>query len=264
MSRRRLTSLIVGGALTGAAWTAGLTVLARGRHPQVFVLGRDQWQVLLLEHGTNRIVILAGTFEQSPEPQIDLLCGLLRQHLDVVVGDRIALDLLSSGFRARRSVTTIIDLDRAPLLASSQRFVSLANAIRIQAGELDVHVIPLPKGSWRDGLSNDPEWIAHITVGNVVIAVGPTLDTIADHGQIEAALAIAPAGDVVRLWRTIPGIVVAANAQDALDTLGQETSAPGTKRLVRIFREDISHFVVRNGRIELPDWTQDVPGVNGA
>lgn len=263
ISRRRLTALIVGGALTGASWTAGLAVLARGRHPQLFVLGSDQGQVLLLEHGTNRIVILAGTFKQSPEPAIDLLCGLLRQHVDVVVCDRQTLDLLSSGFRARRAVTTIVDLNGGPLSVNSQRFISLSNAIRMYAGALDVDIAPLPAGQWQGEVSNGPGWIVHITIGSVVIAVGSTLDSIAEHGHIEATLAMAPSGDVVRLWRTIPGIVVATNARDALSSLVLDAPAIDTRLLVRTFGKDIAHFVIRNGRIELPDWTQDLRSGSG-
>jgi len=187
ISRRRLTSLIVGGALLGASWTAGLAVVARGRHPQVFVLGRDNWQVLLVEHGGNRIVFLAGTFERSPEAEIDLLCGLLRQHIDVVAGDRNVLGLLSSGFRARRSVETIIDLDGSPQAANSQRFVSISNPIGIQAGALNLEIVPLARGLWQGEVSNGSGWIVHITIGDVVIAVARTLDPSVIGNGIERA-----------------------------------------------------------------------------
>jgi len=260
MSRRRLSTLILGGALTGAVWTTGLTVLARGRHPQIFALGADEWQVLLLEHGTNRIVILVGTFEASPEPAIDLLCGLLRQHIDVVVGSGDVLGLLSSRFRARRSVTTFVDTDRSPSHVSSRRYVSLSDAIRLRAGPLHMEVAPLPNGQWKSEQSTGQEWIIHVALGDVTIAIGPTLDVIADSGNSNAALAIAPAGDVARLWRTIPGVTVATNSRDSLD---QDALAADTTRLVRTFQRDIAAFVVRDGRIQLPDWTREMHTVEG-
>ncbi|MEJ7901884.1 MAG: hypothetical protein WKF63_08540, partial [Thermomicrobiales bacterium] len=60
-----------------------------------------------------------------------------------------------------------------------------------------------------------------------------------------------------KIW-TIPGIVVATNAQDGLSTLVLEAPATNKRRLVRTFGQDISHFLIRSGRIELPDWTQEL------
>lgn len=260
MSRRRLTTLILGGALTGAVWTTGLAVLARGRHPQIFALGADEWQVLLFEHGTNRVVILVGTFEASPEPAIDLLCGLLRQHIDVVVGNGEALGLLSSRFRTRRAVTTFIDTDGSPSHVSSRRYVSLSDAIRLGAGALHMEVAPLPNGQWTGEQSTGQQWIVHVSIGDLMIAIGPTLDVIADSGNSNATLAIAPAGDVARLRRTIPGVTVATNSRDSLD---QDALAADTMRLVRTFQRDIAAFVVKDGRIQLPDWTRETHTVDG-
>ncbi len=260
MSRRRLSSLVLGGALTGAVWTTGLVVLARGRHPQIFALGADEWQVLLLEHGTNRVVILVGTFEESPEPAIDLLCGLLRQHVDVVVGSGDALGLLSSTFRGRRAVTTFVDTDGAPSLGSSRRYVSLSDTIQLRAGALHMEVAPLPNGQWKSEQSTGQQWITHVSIGVLTIAIGPTLDAIADSGNSNAALAIAPAGDVARLWRTIPSVTIATNSRDSL---GQDAVAADTTRLVRTFQRDIAAFVVKGGRIQLPDWTREMHTVDG-
>lgn len=262
MSRRHLTTLIVGGALTGAVWTTSLAVLARGRHPQIFALGVDQWQVLLLEHGTNRIVILVGTFDASPEPAIDLLCGLLRQHIDVVVGSGEALGLLSSRFRARRAVTTFVDTDGAPSNGNSRRYVSLSAAIQMRAGALRFEIVPLPDGQWQGEHSKGQQWMVHVTIGDLTVAIGPTLDVIADAGNSNAALAIAPAGDVGRLWSTIPGVTVATNSADSLAWPDEEPPAAETMRLVRTFQRDIAAFVVKDGRIQLPDWTQEMPSID--
>jgi len=261
MSRRRLATLILGGALTGAVWTTSLAVLTQGRHPQLLVLGAGECQVLLLEHGTNRVVILVGTFEASPEPAIDLLCGLLRQHIDVVVGSGDVLGLLSSSFRTRRAVTTFVDTDRSPSHVSSRRYVSLSDSIRVRAGPLHMEVAPLPNGHWKGEQSTGQQWIIHVSIGDLMIAIGPTLDVIADSGNSNAALAIAPAGEVARLWRTIPGVTVATNSRDSLD---QDAFAADTMRLVRTFQRDIAAFVVKGGRILLPDWTRETqPVVDG-
>ncbi|HYI24829.1 MAG TPA: hypothetical protein VD767_05410, partial [Thermomicrobiales bacterium] len=48
-SRRSIvvTGLAAGGA--GAAWLTGLSVFARGVHPQMLVAGYGDWQVALIE-----------------------------------------------------------------------------------------------------------------------------------------------------------------------------------------------------------------------
>ncbi len=255
--RRRLISLIAGGALTGAIWTTGLTVLARGTHPQVFVLGDDAWHVLLLEHGTNRIAMLVGTFDQSPELEIDRLCGLLRQHIDVVIGDGEALGLLSSSFRERRTVSTIIQVDAGTSMATSANYIPLSKPVRIQAGSLDLELAHLDRERWMNGAERDPTWIAHLTIGDLTIAVAPALETIAEHGDIRSTLAISPVGDIDCLWRTLPGITVATNTREAFETLASGPPTTVRRRLVRTFDRDIAAFVARDGQLRLPGWTQD-------
>lgn len=256
-SRRRLASLIAGGALTGGVWSTGLSVLARGRHPQVFVLGNDGWQVLLIEHGTSRILMLIGTFEESPDREIDLLCGLLRQHIDVVVGSGEALGSLSSTFRNRRSVRTIVQLDGSEAIASSPAFVPLAEPVQLRAGVLGVRLDPLSEGRWKTGSPGVSHWIAHLTAGDLIVAIGPSLDVIANHGRAHSTLAIAPVGDIARVWSVIPGITIASNTRDSLATLGAGLSSRVQTRLVRTFRRDIAAFRLKDNRIELPDWTRE-------
>lgn len=255
-SRRRLVTLSLGAAIGGATWTTGLSILARGRHPQVFVLGDDGWQVILVEHGTNRMIVLAGVFERSPEPEIDLLCGVLRQHIDVVIGDAAALRLLSPGFRERRSVTTIVQMDGSPLLSSSERYISLVDPLSLRAGAFELTLTSLPSGHWNALESPSVGWIGHLTHGELTIAIGPTLETIATYASVTATLAIAPSGDIAHAWRTLPGIVVVTHSRQSLAEISAGMPAERSTTLVRTFRHDTAAFVVKEGRIQLPDWTQ--------
>ncbi len=259
VSRRRLATLIGGGALSGAIWTTGLTVLARGRHPQLFVLGSDEWQVVLLEHGTNRVLMLLGEFESSPEPEIDLLCGLLRQHIDSVVGNADVLQLLSSAFRERRSVSTLIETGSSGGGAGSTRYRWLDDPNTLHVGAFKLTIEPLPVAEWRRGETVTRDWIAHATAGDVKVVFGPSIATISAHANPDSTMAVAPLGDIAALWRVLPGIAVATNTRETIDVIAPAGSIAAPRVLVRTFRRDIAAFAVRDGRLQMPDWVERAP-----
>lgn len=262
ISRRRFVATVLGSAAIGATWTTGLAELARGRHPQIFAVGDDRWQVLLIEHGSARIVLLSGVFERSPEPEIDLLCGLLRQHIDLVAGTSAALGFLSRQFRKRRSVSTVIQLDGAAMLGASTRFRPLVEPLKLSGGNLDLTLRPIPNGHWSEAVPDFPEWIGHLSSGPIGIAIARNLSVIARYGHPDSGLAIAPVGDIDILHGTLPTIAVAANADSV-----NEWRAAGWKNdpesrtavwTTRTFRQDIGAFVLRNGEIRLPAWSQQL------
>jgi len=253
----------VGSAALGASWMTALAVLARGQHPQLFVVGDDAWQVVLIEHRDHRIVILNGEFEQSPETEIDRVCSVLRQRIDVVAGAGLALSLLSNDFRHRRSVGSVIQLDGSPGQVSSTNFVPMTEPIAISVGDIDVQARPLPATQWDQDTNGGVSWIAHVQVGQVVVAMAPSLDLIAQHASIETTLAIAPAGDLGSMKRSLPDVAVAINARSAnrpADSQSRIDTDPQGLLLVRIFPQDIAGFVFRDGRLILPDWTQPARG----
>lgn len=262
-NRRRFVAACVGSAAVGASWMTGLALLARGRHPQMFVVGADSWQVVLVEHGDHRIAILSGEFERSPEPEIDRLCSVLRQRIDVVAGTRVALSLLSNDFRDRRSVDTVIQLDGSPGQMSSTDFVPMTQPVTIAAGAIEVHIRPLPTMQ-RDLIATRVgAWIAHLHVQNLVVAIAPSLDLMAHHASVESTLAIAPEGEMGPLSRTVPDIAVAINARSAsrlTDSLLNGETDRRPLRVIRIFPRDIAGFVFRGGLLVLPNWADDVRG----
>ena len=176
-NRRMFVATCVGSAALGASWLTGLALLARGRHPQMFAVGEDAWQVLLVEHGDRRIMILNGDFEHSPEPEVNRLCSLLRQRLDVVAGTGKALALLSNNFRARRAVDTLIQLDSLPGKASSPDFVPLTRSIEIVIGDIRVQFRPLPQSQTApDDATNS--WIAHVQAVSYTHLTLPTIYSV--------------------------------------------------------------------------------------
>jgi len=251
-----LTALSIGGALTGAAWTTGLAVIARGWRPRISVLGGQRWQVLLIEHGSCRVLVVHGQFEESPEPAVDLLCGVLRQHIDVVAGTGDALASLSSGFRTRRAVRTFVELDPPPGTTGSPAYVRLFEGITIDAGTMEITLQPLAADAWSSGTEGSRSWIGHVTVRELAVAFAPTVEIVADHGSPRAALAIAPEGDAGRLWRSLPGITIATNAREPLATMRASLADHVPVTLVRTFPRDIAVFEFRDARLTLPDWEE--------
>ncbi|MBA2775991.1 MAG: hypothetical protein H0U31_04585 [Chloroflexia bacterium] len=260
-NRRRFVATCVGSAVLGASWFTGLALLARGRHPQMFVVGDDAWQVLLVEHGDCRIVILNGDFEHSPEPEVNRLCSVLRQRLDVVAGTGKALALLSNDFRARRAVDTMIQLDGLPGQASSPNYVPLTRSIEIAIGDIRVQFRPLPQSQAEPDHDATNSWIAHIQVGEMVAAIAPSLDPIADHASMESSLAIAVTGALDDVPEFLLERAIAINAQWATHATDNQMSN-GVYRtrstLVRVFPRDIAAFVFRGERLTLPDWAQSI------
>lgn len=260
-NRRRLVATCGGAAALGASWLTGLALLARGRHPQMFVVGDDTWQVLLVEHGHRRILILNGEFEHSPEPEINRLCSVLRQRIDVVAGTANALALLSNDFRARRAVDTVIQLDGLPGQASSPDFVPLTRSIEISFGEVIVQFRPLPQSQTEPDHDATSAWIAHVHVRQLVAAIASSLDLIAEHASTESSLAIAATGSVDDMPEFLLGRATAINAPSARRASDTQVIGSLDRRqsaLIRVFPRDIASFVFRGDRLILPDWAHVV------
>jgi hypothetical protein len=258
--RKFIAGAVVGGATVGAMWTTSLTLLARGRHPQIFVVGNDDWQILLIEHRTARVLLLSGDFEQPLGTEIDHLLGLLRQHIDVIIGTQASLDRLPPGLRSRRSVSTTVALDGSASSGTSRSFVPLTDSLLVGAGAFSITVRRLPLEEWTAARSAPPSWICQIAVGNLDVAIGPTLEILGENAHPTTALAIAPSGDLGSIIRLVPAAAIATNARSAEKALFS-TGADGSDRttwLIRTFPTEIAGFVVRNGRMQLPDWSQEI------
>lgn len=256
LSRRRLSLLSGGAAAAGAAWTSGLAVSTKGWRPQVSVLGERDWQVLLLDHRGNRTLILAGDFEESPVPAIDRLCGVVRQHVDIVAGSRDALGLLPPDFPDRRAVATIVELDPPPGLSNSPSYIGLDDPISIRAGSMEIELVPHVEGAWKMNGSQTRAWVGRVIADRVTVEFGSSLETLSRLGWSNAALAIAPGGDVAGIWRATPGIAVATNTRQRIENLASTGGVRHPTTLIRIFPEAVATFRFRNGRLVLPEWVE--------
>ncbi len=257
ISRRKLVGLTIGGAIAGGTWSTGFAILARGTHPQFFVIGANGWQLVLVEHGQRRALIGIGDFEGDIREYVAKLKTSLRQHVDIVIGE--------SGFLSE--LTTLTDqwrgpvrvqLDGSSFAPSSSQLVHLRDRTDVGIGDFTLTLERLPDGEWSYGTSaSQSTWIGHLSLGSLRVAIAPSLNVAANHAQPDSALTMAPQGDFARLQRVLPSSGIVTNASSVRDAVTASSDTSATT-LVRTFRADIAAFRIRHGRIELPDWTQSV------
>jgi hypothetical protein len=248
--------LSITGALAGGIWGTGLAILARGTHPQFFVIGDDAWQLVLVEHGQRRALIGIGEFERPMDEQIARLTTSLRQHVDLVIGE--------SSFLAHARTSTSkwngavrIQMDGSVIAPGSSRLVHLQDRITAGIGDFTLTLQRLPDGEWHRDRLGPPSWIAHLQIDNLIVGLAPSLDIAAEHVRPEVALAIAPEGDIARLQRLIPHAGIVTNPGSVPDAAATSAGEARTT-LIRTFPADIASFRIRDGHIQLPDWTQHI------
>ena len=256
MSRRRLVGLSVAGALAGGVWTTGLGILARGIHPQFFVIGDDRWQLMLIEHGRHRALVCMGQMTGEAGNIIPGLMSSLRQHANVVAGTVEALSW-ASAISSRWDAVVRIQLDGSRLATSSDRHVHLEDHLEIRIGELHLSFLRLPRGDWHTAGNNEQSWIGYLRLGNLVIALAPSAEVAARVAQPGVALVIAPEGNLETLRAYLPGAAIVSNAPGSRspESTGQEGN---DAILVRTFPSESAHFRIRNGRIALPEWARSI------
>jgi hypothetical protein len=157
-------------------------------------------------------------------------------------------------------VSTTVSLDGSASSGLSRSFVPLTGSLLVGAGAFSIAMRRLPKEDWTAAGSATPSWICQIAVRSLNIAIGPTLEILGENAHPTTALAIAPSGDLGSINRLIPAAAIATNARSAEKALFS-TGAEGSDRstwLIRTFPAEIAGFVVRNGRMQLPDWSQEI------
>lgn len=254
-SRRTVSGLILAGGLVGAGWATGLGVLARGVHPQVFVLGKNDWQVVLLEHGSARVVVLLGDGANEADAALEIMLSSLRQHVDVVIGERQFLAELGTSNRKWKSATHIV-LDAENLSTVSGRSVTPSGSVTIQAGDIAIEVVQQPRNAWLSDRA--PEWVWHVTasVGAIGLTMAHTIDIASIYAPETAALLVAPTLGSDAFPHVVARRSLAVNADSVRDTFIQAETEDAQVFLVRTFTTEPAMFRIRAGRISLPDWAQ--------
>jgi hypothetical protein len=236
-----------------------MTVLAQGRHPQIFVLGDADWQIVLADHRSGRVLILLGDFPESPGSDVDHIMSAFRPRVDVLIGTGSSLASLPPDFAKNRAVSHIIQVDEPDGLGASPSFSPLAGSLEVHVGPFRVALEQIPGQAGSLQGESGERWIGHIGCDGVWVAVAPGLDVIASHGRLDSALAVAPRGMPEAAWSVVPRAGIAVNGASVRGWTADEIDSTNQPRyLVRTFPRDVAAFPIQDGRIGLPGWAQRI------
>jgi hypothetical protein len=258
VNRRRLFATSFGVGALGGAWITGLSVLARGRRPQILVVGSGSWQLLVAEHEMHRIMILAGEFEFFPEASASHLLGVLRPRVDMVAGRQDDLDLIPAAYMRRLANPHRMVLDRATVQGDPNRTVAIGSGLDVALGPFRIRFSPVFQGEWSSAPS-PRSWLVEMAIDDVVVAIGPSLDLLARHADARSTLAVAPSGHLAYLHRMVPNAAIMTNAASThgLVVAAQDENGRAC-RVVRTFANDVAILEIRDGAIRVPPWTESL------
>lgn len=257
-SRRTFALLAAGGALAGGIWTVGLSALARGRGTHLTVVGDRGWQVILLESGTERVLLLVGEFEVSPSPTIARILTTLRQHVDVVISTVSARSHLALEGRFANALFVLLDAPEEQ--ADTLQVRSLRNRLEISTRGSRLDLERMLRGNWMQGNDDPDDWMVTLSVGKLAVAIAGSLAVLAEHASPETALAIAPAGSPRDISARLPGISIAVNGYGLDRDEATRDDPDSDSWLVRVFPADSARFTFSENHLTLPEWAQPLSG----
>lgn len=253
-TRRSIAALILAGGLVGAGWATGLGVLSRGIHPQLSVVGTQSWQVVLLEHGSARVVLLLGEFSESPDTPIETLSTSLRQHVDVVIGERPSLEQMNWAHHKWREATRIV-MAESNITSITGRDVIPSGNLALTVGSFDVKIRQDSRGKWRTQGETSHEWHVSAAVGDSNITLANTIESANRYATESTALLMAPTlGSEQSVW-SMGHRSIAINSDSVAFPGAGEVSSSGAW-LVRTFKNEAAVIRLKDGRIALPEWAQ--------
>ncbi len=251
-NRRQLASMTAAGALAGGIWTVGLASILRSAEPDLTILGSDDWQVMLLETGTDRILLLIGTFDDSPNDAIRQLRSTLRQHVDLIIATGSAIAMTDRSGVLERAA--LIQLDADPAQPDSLRVRALRQRLVVEFQDVTIDLQRIPDHEWSSLEQRPASWVIHLRISELEVVIGPDLEQAARQASPTAAMLVAPGGDVGSALALAPGVSIVANGYG----LEVPATLPGTSGgyLVRTFPTDSSRLRFTENRISLPSWAQ--------
>lgn len=252
LSRRKWLGVSIAGALTGAAWATGLGVVARGVHPQIQLIGEDDWQIALMEHGSARLVLLLGHFSTDPGKGIDFLATSLRQKVDVIAGERRNLDLMDWDHPKWKRSTRIVLGEESPAVVSGSE-VAPANSLLVSIGGWSLSIVQEVHNAWSRSVEPTWLWVANAACDGMVITFGNDLQIANRHRDVASVLLVAPIVGDMDLMAASPRMSIAVNVA-SVEGINASEPEDSTLRLVRIFPDDIATFRVTDGRLTIPEW----------
>jgi len=246
-SRRRTLLAGVGGFLGGSGWAAIFGQVGRSGGPTIEVTGKDESQLIIVDAGSQRVLIVAGPSHPDLLDDLDFRMGLFRQRIDVLLATQRDMAAFPTSFLRRWNVSLTAGLpgDETGVHRRARYAITEPLQFRLAPG---ISLTCLPQH--RLTLTH-PTWRIKITYAGQTITIAANLDDLLSVPA--ATLAIAPAGILSLAIRKSVAANFAINSRHIESQFGIE---PPPVNLVPIFERDVARFGLHDKSIRLPEWTR--------
>jgi hypothetical protein len=247
-SRRALLFASVSGMAAGGWWATALAFVSRTRTPVVEVTGSAESQLVIVDTGRTRSLIVIGESIDSLLNDLPRRMGLFRQRIDLLFATESALSTLPAGLYDRWRFGAVIALPGGSpdLPTRAAATIRDPTAFDLSAG--------VTLRCWPQYRSSRPEptWRMEIERLGQVMALAASTDDLSMVPAPKYALAVAPHGSISLARRKSVAAAIALNAR-VIDRQG--AGAGDDMILTRIFDMDVARFEMQRGQIRLPDWS---------
>lgn len=254
-TRRELIATVAGGTVIGAMWGAAFPVLAMEGRPTIAVVGKDDAQLVLVDSGSARVLVLVGEPDNSLLDRLPAMLTVFRQRIDLVVGSLPALTAHIGALAYRWSLRQAIVLNAtsdAPSLPIASDVVS--NSLDVTLGNsVTLEIRVGHRDEWRTPVAGTlaPLWSIRVAQGDAAVSIVPDARSFAAMLPGPAAVLVSPSAPSPEVRAKGPTRSLAINFDsESIDPLPADGVA-----LTRIFPRDIGRFVLTEDGVQLPAWT---------
>jgi hypothetical protein len=248
VTRRSFLGAGIFGGLTGGVWTSTFLWAASVRNPVIEVIGRAKSQIVLIDSGKHRLLVLSGPFDQRLASDLDTLMGTLRRRIDLLISTESAFAAGATLFQVQFEIGRSVSLPESGSGASPHAEFALSTPAVLTFSD-DVEVRLYPHFRFTSSVIDvDPGWRIEVQRGTQIAVIAANLDDLTAVPCGPFTLAIAPDGSIPHAERKSLAAVYAVNDTN----IDAGVTASG---LTRIFDSDAARFGLQKDSIRLPSWS---------
>lgn len=251
VTRRHLILAGAAGSTVGVWWSNGLIWATQIRVPTIDLVGRDESQLLLLDTGAERLLVLSGPPRSELLEAIPDIMGLLRRRIDIVLSTESVFAEQLGRLQSDWHIGTAIALPEIDYVGSPRARATIRDPAELRLSQGVVVRCITHTRIGREATT----WRMEISRGENVIGISNSLDTLSAVPGSTLTMAVAPAGSIALALRKSVASCFAMNARAIEEEL--QNAITGTK-LVRIFDDEAARFEIDKSAIRLPEWASTI------
>lgn len=247
LGRRRFVTIAGAGALTGSAWGLALReALGEDATPTVTVARTASSFAALIDHQRRRLLVLDGELQDDATELADMVTGVMRQRIDIVLASHDGIERIPRGFPGRWRVDRVMELSQG---GGDAAWSFSGRALRV--GGMTVTPARQVLSAWRYAASDIPSpWFVTVTYGSsqiLIAGAGAALDRLPIDPDAASCLVT-----VDQIDRLPPGAITTALATPAEGNLAEIVEARPEIAIIPIRTRTPLRVRVRKSAIELP------------